>query len=452
MAAEASDDRGDAVGGVDDDGSDDTGAGSAALPAWDDLPGPVRYRLIAMAATAIGEVPAARLPALVAPVARFTARHRARRGATPLARTLASDGGFRALVAQHTPVRGALDGDDPIAAAAAAFLLRLPQAAAWAQQVAEDTQIVQLRRQVDDLTDTVDRLTRRLTELTDGDDTDTARRDDTGESAKDATIADLRQRLRERGSRARQEADRAAAELRQAQRERDAAVAARQRSEDHLRTLQDRVDQLQEQARLAREGAVRVADADRQAQADRDRRIELLLETVERAAAGLRRELRLQPGGAEPVEAVAVGLTSPSPIARRSVDDMLLLTWLRLPHAHLIVDGYNVTKTGYPQLSLADQRERLIRQLRALASRTGAQITVVFDGAAVVAPTGSTGSVRVLFSPAGVIADDVIRDLVAIEPTGRVVVVASSDREIVTAVRGQGHRTTPSDVLLEVLP
>ena len=37
---------------------------------------------------------------------------------------------------------------------------------------------------------------------------------------------------------------------------------------------------------------------------------------------------------------------------------------------------------------------------------------------------------RVLFSPLGVIADDVIRELVAAEPQGRPLVVVSSDQEV----------------------
>ncbi len=65
-------------------------------------------------------------------------------------------------------------------------------------------------------------------------------------------------------------------------------------------------------------------------------------------------------------------------------------------------------------------------------ARTGAETTVVFDAAnltnrpVVAAPRG----VKVVFSPPGVIADDVIRDLVAAEPPGRTVVVVSDDQEV----------------------
>ena len=98
--------------------------------------------------------------------------------------------------------------------------------------------------------------------------------------------------------------------------------------------------------------------------------------------------------------------------AERTTDPARLLAWLGLPRAHLIVDGYNVTKTGYPELSLADQRDRLIRGLAALSARTSAELTVVFDGAAVATARPAGRGIRVLFSPPGVLADDVIRDLV----------------------------------------
>ena len=56
---------------------------------------------------------------------------------------------------------------------------------------------------------------------------------------------------------------------------------------------------------------------------------------------------------------------------------------------------------------------------------------MVFDGAAVATARPPGRGIRVLFSPAGVIADHVIRDLVRAEPVGRVLVVVSSDREVV---------------------
>ena len=74
---------------------------------------------------------------------------------------------------------------------------------------------------------------------------------------------------------------------------------------------------------------------------------------------------------------------------------------LALPRAHLIVDGYNVTKSTWPELSLEKQRDRLLGGLAPLVARTGAEVTVVFDAAEkkerplVNRPRG----VRVLFAP-----------------------------------------------------
>ena len=77
------------------------------------------------------------------------------------------------------------------------------------------------------------------------------------------------------------------------------------------------------------------------------------------------------------------------------------------------------------------------------------EITVVFDGAGVTtAPTRGSRGVRVLFSDAGVLADDVIRELVAMEPEGRPLVVATSDRAVVVSVRRRGAHAVTSAVLL----
>ncbi len=86
-------------------------------------------------------------------------------------------------------------------------------------------------------------------------------------------------------------------------------------------------------------------------------------------------------------------------------------------------------------------------------ARTGVETTVVFDAAATsVRPVVSTPrGVKVLFSPEGVIADDVIRDLVEVEPSGRVVVVVTSDREVAQDVSRLGARVVAADALVALL-
>ena len=148
-------------------------------------------------------------------------------------------------------------------------------------------------------------------------------------------------------------------------------------------------------------------------------RLALLLDTLGGAVTGLRRELGAR--AAEPARARPTWWPGRRPRAAGSAVDgrAALDALLAVPSAHLIVDGYNVSKTGYPELPLADQRTRLVGQLAALAAQTGVEITVVFDGAGVVtAPDRGSRGVRVLFSDAGVLADDVIRELVAVEPAG----------------------------------
>ena len=50
---------------------------------------------------------------------------------------------------------------------------------------------------------------------------------------------------------------------------------------------------------------------------------------------------------------------------------------------------------------------------------------------------------KVVFSPVGVIADDVIRGLVDVEPQGRLVVVVTSDQEIINDVDGRVPAPSP---------
>ena len=91
--------------------------------------------------------------------------------------------------------------------------------------------------------------------------------------------------------------------------------------------------------------------------------------------------------------------------------------------------------------------------LSGIVARTGAETTVVFDAhtspsrPVVTAPRG----VRVVFSPSGVIADDVLRQLVAAEPGGRTVVAVTSDRALATDLAREGARVVGSDVLLSAV-
>jgi predicted RNA-binding protein with PIN domain len=127
---------------------------------------------------------------------------------------------------------------------------------------------------------------------------------------------------------------------------------------------------------------------------------------------------------------------------------------LRLPGVVLLVDGYNVSMTGWPDLAVAEQRRRLVVGLGDAAARTGATAEVVFDGAAVEGlSVGRIAQqfVRVRFSPPGVEADDVLLDLVRQLPPARPVVVASTDQRVRAGAQAGGANLVHARQLLDFL-
>ena len=119
--------------------------------------------------------------------------------------------------------------------------------------------------------------------------------------------------------------------------------------------------------------------------------------------------------------------------------------------ASFLVDGYNVAKLGWPSLPLERQRAVLLDAVENLARRHGTDLTVVFDGASVPgAHADRRRMVRVVYSPEGVTADDVIRDEVDRLPADRGVVVVTNDAEIVRDVRAAGANVLPSNALIAV--
>jgi predicted RNA-binding protein with PIN domain len=230
------------------------------------------------------------------------------------------------------------------------------------------------------------------------------------------------------------------------------AAASASAAEAEARRLRTRLAAAEAALETARRSA-------RSGRTEGDMRLRLLLETIGQSVKGLERELALPPAQGRPADTVAAavpGAMVPGemPVQGRSVDDPALLDqYLSLPMAHLVVDGYNVTKSGYPTLTLAEQRVRLVQGLAALAARTGAEVTCVFDGAQLDGPVRLTQprGVRVLFSAPGEIADELIRRLVAAEPPGRPVVVVSSDREVADGVRRSGALPVPAAMLLNRL-
>ena len=120
--------------------------------------------------------------------------------------------------------------------------------------------------------------------------------------------------------------------------------------------------------------------AAKEARAVDDARLWLLLETIGQAAVGLRRELALEPATKLPADFVAdtaadrPGAPGARPQARalEADDPVRLDQLLALPRAHLIVDGYNVTKRGFGDVSLEQQRGRLVSGAGAASPRRAA--------------------------------------------------------------------------------
>ncbi len=120
--------------------------------------------------------------------------------------------------------------------------------------------------------------------------------------------------------------------------------------------------------------------------------------------------------------------------------------------ASVLVDGYNVTKTCWPELNLEEQRSRLVSGLEQLAAKMGTDVIVIFDGADVAGGHAARRSlVRTMWSPAGVTADDVIRQEVSRLPIGRPVVVVTDDMEIRRDVQALGANLIHSRHLADVL-
>jgi predicted RNA-binding protein with PIN domain len=431
-------------------GAEASAAQEPAPTDWPRLPEAVRSRLADLAATAVGAMPTVEVPVPLRRMARFTPAKRAKLGGPALTAELASSAAFRTAVVawweEHRPGELTTAADDPLMAAAAALLNDDPAAGEAVAAAARRGEVTEVRAERDAALSRVDKLTVELERLR-GELTEARAQARVAGQQRDTEYQQLRRRVSEQGAKlraatdARAAAEQAVEELRsRAERDLAAAVAERDRERERAEAERRRAARAAAEVAAARQAAREARKAD-------EMRLSLLIDTLGGAVTGLRRELALGGGGPRPGDLVAGARAARggSAVGNLAALDALLA----VPTVHLVVDGYNVSKTGYPELTLADQRARLVGQLGALAARTGVEVTVVFDGAGVITapPRGSRG-VRVLFSDAGVLADDVIRDLVAAEPQGRPVLVATSDRAVVQSVRACGAHAVPSAVLV----
>jgi len=125
---------------------------------------------------------------------------------------------------------------------------------------------------------------------------------------------------------------------------------------------------------------------------------------------------------------------------------------LRCKGAETMIDGYNVAKLGWPTLDLDKQREQVVLAAENLVKRWNMAMTVVFDGATIEgAHTSTRRRLRIVYSPAGVSADDVLRAEVKAADVAKPVVVVTNDKAIITDVAAAGANTVSSDDFLTLL-
>ena len=394
-----------------------------------ELPEAVRTRLVSLVAACLGDVTP--LPAALKQVAGFAPARRARLGATAILTELERDEELRERVAVQVRVRATDDAGD---VAALAWLERTDGWEDAVRRVAEPLLAlvllggVRLRGRA--LRGRAEEAERTLREQ--------RRSHKEAVEALKAEVTTLRRTLGE--TRTKERTAREEADVARGRAEEEAA-----RLDRELRQARSQIARLEEEAGEQR----------RSERTDRDGatvRARMLLDTLGDAVSGLRRELALPPSSSTPGERTEDAYADDTPTAPGPPlvqDPARLAQYLALPRPRLIIDGYNVTKAAWPTQTLEAQRTRLLTLLGALVARTGAETTVVFDGAGsgtratVAAPRG----VKVLFSPAGVIADDVIRDLVDAEPPGRVLVVVTDDRALGADVRRAGARVAGARAL-----
>ncbi|MFA1542032.1 NYN domain-containing protein [Actinomadura monticuli] len=409
------------------------------------------------AADLIGALPADEVPAPLRRFARFERRKRAKLAGQHIAAVLEKDPGFRGRVAgplretQADLVEAVEDGRvppaaDPVRVAVLAYLLR---PAGWTDLVESARAELERSASVSEEEAAGRRVAALEEELAAARAARSAELDKLRAELREtkAEVAELRRKLHDARTRFRAAEERAGAVAAETERALAAARESTAASEKELRKLRARAAQAEAAAEAAKRAAREGRNVD-------DVRLRMLLDTLGDAAQGIRRELALPSTIGRPAD--LVGGHAHRPLPGRAVSDgdpQLLDRLLTLPHVHLIVDGYNVTKTGYGELPLSDQRSRLVSGLGGLAAQTRAEVTCVFDGAELDAPVAIAAprGVRVRFSAPGQTADEMIVELVRAEPPGRPVVVVSSDREVADGARRADARPCPSALLLRRL-
>jgi predicted RNA-binding protein with PIN domain len=142
-----------------------------------------------------------------------------------------------------------------------------------------------------------------------------------------------------------------------------------------------------------------------------------------------------------------------APLGLLDDDPKSLASWLRTEDVQLLVDGYNVSKSGagFANLSLADQRKRVVQAVNRLARKNDLAPIVVFDGAETPPGTSRRGrGPAVVEYSTGEIADDhLIARLETLPP--KPVVFVTDDKELQRRAAALGATIASSAQLLALV-
>ena len=255
------------------------------------------------------------------------------------------------------------------------------------------------------------------------------------------------ERLRQRAQRLQQERDEARRRLEGAEARVERAEAERDELRGELDRMAQQVDELSDR--------LRAADRDREQALERERRrgaaalqeLQDELGALRRAEQERRAEVRRREAASEAASGPAAPKTGvgrpagvgrlrpgrPSELPPRVRAGTREAVEALLHRGRLVlVDGYNLTKTQRPDLSLDQQRAWLVGALATQVARRGIVPTVVFDSD-VAGPRGRAErgrGVTVRFTAEGTTADDeLVFAVAALEETEPVLVV-TDDREL----------------------
>jgi predicted RNA-binding protein with PIN domain len=252
---------------------------------------------------------------------------------------------------------------------------------------------------------------------------------------------------------------------------RDAALTGALRSADQLDDASGRIERLQLETKAERDAA---ADAlTRAAMAGRD--VDQALRDAA-AALGLAADITSPsaPVSSRPVEPVTDdhglrprGPPVSKPPSRRSRAPVRLPPGVfdhdpdaadhlvRTKGMTLVVDGYNVSISSWPDRELSDQRWRLVHALAELVARFDITVRLFFDGVEdggrLQLPNVARRRMTVEFSPSDVEADERIISLVGGLESSRPVTVATNDGRVRAEVARRGANVISVEQLLAVV-